>query len=1085
QKKMSLFKNESEPDYEVDNDNNFLAKLAVRPLVATNCTDFVVAHSNIALNPVRKLSEVSLMPHILETMHKLGLNRLLRVQSHTWRHLLVDRGHGAMVVAAPRSGRTLSYIPPVCDVVSRAILEAKKVKLNQLSESPLLGALAVILVPDLERVSHVSALCNAFLRRISHDEGYTLILNVPSTENPDFFRRLFNGVGCLVTTPAQLVWIWRNVQNLLQFKHLKVIVYDDIDLMDQEMLAKAEEVLRKLIPMNRSHPQLVMISQSYDSVQMSKLKLLNSNPALIFGDLLEAALYGETRLQIALRPALDKVDEVIKLLKQRPPKDYRTVIFCSDDKDMQCLVYLLQEYSYSCLPYYQDANLEVAEEVHSWLSETRGIILLTTDNCPELSIRKAHTLIHYSMSRSWGRFKMRYLALAGNLSNKLDQDPSRRETESLQLHSLVLLDDSNQMQLPRLVDFARKHQKVDDNLVAISKLIRKESAKLNPNRNVACGQILMMGNCITSSCEERHQADLIDQPSASVPTSGDVKLLLVRVYSPTHFCVHLLEHLPPGQSWKAYPSLPVQHMRLQLLQGCNNERYWPPVAGDVCLCRLEAHKIRVRVLKVSPIENVNLAVQNLSVLVQSMDEDTRIFSVKSGRLYVCSKELQAEPPLALDLRLFGLVPQSGERSWSEEDRKGIEFKLRNLPKECFLQASVEFSTSHTIFARNLMGISYASGMRLHVRRLDLCQHLTEAKLAKSSQQAKDKIRNFFEGVTGTDPGEEKHEKLRVKKVQKEEQIEEQLEEQLEENNNNLPAKPVLKKRAQSMIQMGLELAKLNREQKVKEQDLEEAAEMVKKLEQKAKQPQEQSLSNEGLQQLMQCINNIAALELEDGKTMAKLQHREMLLGASKLLDHMETGKVTSETRKRKRKEAKYQSEFKVTPPPRQPQLISSVMRPSTSYYQTLTTLELHVLLPDDSYEYAALLSSNQLFFHASHSSLEPSVHQFILSLGLPYSSLKHFMRGRTVYMSLKKTVAMLDPLNFHLYHRFLKPNLDKFGQQDVRDEEQQVEKFTKYGQQMVLNESEYKDQEDNEDSADEDLNLDGIERGDNHNQYED
>ncbi|KAH8345127.1 hypothetical protein KR059_006327, partial [Drosophila kikkawai] len=1066
-----------------------------RPLLSTNCTDFVLAHSKGALRPVRQLPEVILLPHILEMMHKLRLNRLLRVQSHTWPHLIVDRGHGAMVVAAPRSGRTFSYLPPVCDVISRTIMAT-------VDTDNLLGALAVILVKDLERVRHVSAVCHAFLRKLKHATTYTLVLNIPSDNNPEFFHCLFNGVGCLVATPAQLVWMFKDMEKLMKFEHLKFIVYDDIDLMDPRLLTKAELVLKNLILMDHSHPQMVMISQTYDPVQMARLKLLNSNPVLIFGDMLEAALYGKARLRIAICPQQKKFNEVLKILEQRPPQKYRTVIFCSDDADMRRLVvHLLEkkEPSFSCLPYYEDADMEVAEQVQGWLVDTQGIILLATDNCPELSIRHAHTLIHYSMSLSWGKFKMRHLAISGNLVNRLVSDSSTSEKGTfLQPHSLILLDESNQKQLPRLVDFVGKHQPVDEEIKALAKKIREKFAKLEANQNVVCRQIMMLGDCINKQCEERHHADHMDRPLATVPTLGDIKVSLVRVYSPTHLCVHLLEHLPPGESWKPYPSLPAQQMRLQLLQSnCSMERFWPPIAGTICLYRNKAINVRVRVLKVAPIEDVNIYLNNLYVLVQAMDEDTQIFSVRSGRLYKCPEELQAEPPLAIDLRLFGLIPQSGERGWSEKDRRDIEYKLKNLPIGCFLQATIQFATSHTIFVSNLVAMFYASAMKVHVRKLSLGQHLIKAKLAKSCPLAKDTIFTFFEEVL-----EVKEEGDDKQKLKAEEQLKEENNNETKENNP--PNKTFIQGRALSVIQMGLDQVKRNmlaRERKVKEasdeaakveqeeKDPKDEAKKLKKEEKESKQPEQipkdpedqSAESNKSLNQLIQCIENIKIIAKLEAEEDDNHMFADTLTGATKLIDIMKGyPEVTNDDKQKKKTEKKKAtkdsiSKFTVTKP-RDPtmqlQLPSNVVRPPTNYYQTLTTLELQVLLPDEGYKYSALLIDNQVLFQATHPSLE-LCHEFQLPLGVAYSYLKDYMRGRTVYISVKKTVAMPDPLNFDLYQRFLKPNHEKFGKMDEQREEQEKKPRKAVPFKDVGWHNEYQEIED---SADEDHHVDGIER---------
>ncbi|KAH8361165.1 hypothetical protein KR200_003745 [Drosophila serrata] len=1052
----------------------------IHPLSATNCTDFVVAHSNTILRPVRQLSEVSFLPHTLQVMRKLRLDRMLRVQSHTWRHLIIDRGHGAMVVAGPRSGRTFSYIPPVCDIAFRVIKEAHKADVG--------GPLIVILVPDLDRVRHVTGHCHEFLRILNQDRIYTPVLNVPTTKPPGFYHRLIHGVGCLVATPSQLVFVLENIDDIIQFENIKVIVYDDIDLMDPEMLARADKVLKKISSRILCHPQLMIVSQSYDPALMAKLKLLNSNPALIFGDILEAALYGETHLRIVLVPAQDKINEVRKMLQVRSPKYHRTVIFCVDDGEMRLLVKLLEEkHSYRCLPYYQDANLEVREQFHQWLSHTHGIILLITDNCPELKIRSAHTLIHYSMSNSWSKFKMRHLAISDNLNNKLHSDFSRRRNP-IQLNSLVLLDETNQKQLPRLVDFAQRFQHVDDDIVAVAKQIRLQLARLTADQSIVCRQIMMLGDCINSSCEERHYADYMDQPIPSVPTSGDVKILLVRLYTPTHFCVHILEHLPPGKSWIAFPSLPVEDMRRQLMQGNINERYWPPVVGTICLCLIDGKKARVRVLRVTHIKSVNNADHNLKVLVQAMDEDTRIYSVKCGHLYKCPEELQAKPPMAIDLRLFGIVPYSGERDWASEDRQGIENTLMGLPGECFLQATVQFATAHTIFVRNMVAVSFAKNVKIHIRHFSLRKYLIENNLGKSCQQARDKILAFFEDVLRTIL--EMQEADQLKNDQEEMEVEEQeeqkvkVEEQKENTKeNNSPNAPVFRMKFKDVLPMGLKHVRQRKEQEQKrEQDKDEQLKQ-----EEDKKADKQSQNNEGLKQLVQCVNNIAALQIEDAKTMPDQDNSQMLLAASKLLDHMENGApdVNGKPKKSPKKQYTKSSDFKVNPPrdPRvQHKLPPNVKRPRTTYYQTLATLELQVELPDDKYRYTAVLVDNNVLFQAIHPSLD-QCYQFQLPMGVPYMALKHYLRGRTIYMSVKKRMAMPDPLNYHHYRHFLKPNHEQFGHMDCHQEEQ-VEKFYKYGQNMKIKEIKYKEKED-EESAEEDCNMDGIERGDDNDRYED
>lgn len=398
-------------NYEVQ--DSFPFAQYARPLLTANCSEYAVSHSNIRLQPARQMSEVAFLPHILYTMRRLRLTQLLRLQSYAWPHLGQGAGHGAVIVSAPRSGRTMSYVPPLCQVVCTALSEQRRRK----PRWNLLGPVALVLTADLNRVQQIGCICNAMLRKAKNEEWLALVLTVPSARNPEFFQRLLNGVGCLVATPAQLLWLLSF--DMIRMPHLRFIAYDDVDLMATEQFYQAHQ---QLVAMTKEqHPQLIVTSQSYNDKHLHMVCELNDNPMVLFGDVLEAALYGGTRLRLALLKREAKRIELLQLLKQRSPHQLRTVISCNTDADINDLVQMLTAEGYGCLPYYQTADMEVREHVHRWMQDTRGEVFLCTDGCPELNIRHAHTLVHYSMSDSWSKFKLRHLALADNLRNQFAQ----------------------------------------------------------------------------------------------------------------------------------------------------------------------------------------------------------------------------------------------------------------------------------------------------------------------------------------------------------------------------------------------------------------------------------------------------------------------------------------------------------------------------------------------------------------------------------------------------------------------------------------------------------------------------------------
>ncbi|KAI8037293.1 putative ATP-dependent RNA helicase BoYb [Drosophila gunungcola] len=1022
------------------------AEYAIRPMVVTNCSEYVVAHARRELLPARQFTEVSLLPHILETMRKLGLNKLLRLQSYTWPHLAGGAGHGAMIVGAPGSGRTFSYVPPVCHAVCKAITESRST-LSGLKpgawQPDQQGAKALILVPDLRRVRQVSALCHALLRKAYKEDWFTLILNVPSTKSSEFFLRLLNGVGCLVATPAQLVWFWQEAPGLMRFPCLQFLVYDDVDLMSVEQLQGVQQVLQEILPLTHS-PQVVMVSQSYSSTLMAKLRALNDQPALVFGDIMEAALYGGTHIRISLVRSSAKVNAVVQLLQQRPPDNYRTVIYCADDWDLQRLEMALNDQGYDCLPYYQTSDLAVREQVHGWQANSRGVILLCTDNCPELSIRDAHTLIHHSMSVSWSKFKMRHLMLSDNLHNSL---ASRANPVRVSLHSLVLLADNNHRELPRLVDFLQLRQEVDPGVVAVAKRIRQEMGKAKSDQKALCSQILVLGKCYDPVCPDRHHVNHLDRRPDYMPASGDVKVQLVKVYSPTHFCVRILEHMPLQGSWQSLPSPAVQELRMQLKLEKEAPRYWPLVVGAICIYHSTITKERVRVLKVANIQNVNIVQSDLSVEVQALDTDTRIFSTTCGRLFECPEAMQREPPMACDLRLLGLVPYSGERSWTKEDCRNVKYMLTQLPKEHFLQAKIQFAAAGTLYVRNLVAIVYADQFKVHLRHLNLAQRLIKTTLVKRCEKATNMILNFFEDVfIDKDIGEEEEKEKDAQESK--ESVESEPKGTVEDPEKHPTS--LLSGRCLRLAQIALEVGKENQlQQELLEtkSTIEDASnnQMAKPSTETKEDARPQS-NKDPLSELYECFMNCARLQLEDKK--------ESVQNSS----HAATDPVDPAN----------QAQIQI-------QLPHNVVRPSVTYYQTTTTLEFQVSLPEDDYEYQTMLFESQLFFRAISKSSE-LIQQFILTLRFPLGVLRHHIKGRTVYISITKSLACSYPLAFGEY-RFLKPNHDGFDKQyDPR--KRALQRLSRCLKDFGYIKQDIELQDRSEESEDEERNLDGIERGD-------
>ncbi|KAM8711129.1 hypothetical protein ACLKA7_000290 [Drosophila subpalustris] len=1004
----------------------------VQPLLAANCSEYAVAHSNLCLQPARQMSEVSFLPHILYAMRRLRLTQLLRVQSYAWPYLKQGADRGAVVVGAPRSGRTLSFVPPLCQVVCTSLAEQRSRRRWELN-----GPIALVLVADLGRVQQIGGLCNTMLRKAKNEEWLTLVLTVPSAQTPDFFLRWLNGVGCLVATPAQFLWLCSS--NLLRMPELRFVAYDDVDLMPMEQLGQVHQQLLSLTR-HKQRPQLVITSQSYNHKLLHMLSEFNAHPMLLFGDILEAALYGGVRMRMLLLKRKAKHEELLRLLQRRSPHLLRTVINCHSDAEISDLVRTLEDIGgYKCLPYYQTADMDVRDHVHRWMQNTKGELLLCTDDCPELNIRHAETLVHYSLSDSWSKFKLRHLNLADNLRNRFApsltekgpvEQSSDKDFKQDGLLSLVFLDESNHKQLPRLVDFLQMHQHVEERIVLLARHIRNQLESLKSNEPALCDVLLSLGHCGDTVCSQRHQLLPHDRLlPAQMPTHGDVKLQLIRVYTPTHYCVRLLEHLQPDGTWQPLPRPVTLEMKLQLLQSEDCRRHWPPKARDICTYRNDYGYERVRILRVAPIKQLNLSRTDVAVEVQAMDVDTRLIKTTSGKLYMCPEELRDVPALSIDLRILGMVPFTGERSWHAEDGRQCAEWISAVPQPNFLQASIVVSLAHTIFVHNLAVNSYAPNLQMHVRRFNMCMQLTRRKLAKKCEQAIDKLLGFLASDQLNQTHQTKVEESVPHAVVETHPLKQSQEE--EKTADKVPTG-----RIGYFAQMAMQLGKENRlrlEEQQQEQPLDE---------------KRNTLKDNSVEALYNCLMNCTLLDLQEKQQSAVNCNVPEELLKQIMEPQQEQPKQPKQPEKNRIAE---NNKTKTTAPQaveKSPNLHyqtpANIVRPEVIYYQTSCTLELKVILPEDNIEYEAMLHNGRCICFWTLGASESIRYQFTVNTHCPCQSLSHRRQGRTVYLSILKALAETYPLELSFY-RFMKPQHEKLNSL----EEQRRSRVANFGTRLL------------------------------------
>lgn len=73
---------------------------------------------------------------------------------------------------------------------------------------------------------------------------------------------------------------------------------------------------------------------------------------------------------------------------------------------------------------------------------------------PDLEVNKAQHIIHYSLSKSWTMFTRRFACSFGYYKDPFREESNKPRQSS---SSLILLDENNNEQLPKLVEYLRIH----------------------------------------------------------------------------------------------------------------------------------------------------------------------------------------------------------------------------------------------------------------------------------------------------------------------------------------------------------------------------------------------------------------------------------------------------------------------------------------------------------------------------------------------------------------------------------------------------------------------------------------------------
>uniref|UniRef100_A0A1A9WKS7 Probable ATP-dependent RNA helicase spindle-E n=1 Tax=Glossina brevipalpis TaxID=37001 RepID=A0A1A9WKS7_9MUSC len=702
----------------------------------------VLAHSNVPLTRLKSLNDAHFLPMIHDEMLRMGRNKVYRIQTYAWLHLL--RNNSLLIVNPTQSGKTWSYLPALCNNIYFDVSDLK----------PTYGPISIVLVASTKHVELIADLCRRLLRNLNDAVATTIVASFGLRNLTDTKIKLLNSCGVLIATPSSLLRLLNDNENdLFDAERLKRIVIDDMDLILSRASEDFEIALKTLFTMCKKTEaktlaiQVIVTSRSWNDWFIKILRLLN-HPLLLIGDFLEAAVYGKVELSIILRSKLEKNEVIRGFLQKYNESIYvnnRTMILCKKDDDVEEVIKYLQEYGYNGFGYYSYSTEEERRIINEWKYKISNQILVCIDaGLADLQIRNVQNLIHYSMPSSWTQFTTRFSVLQGSYDNFLINNFEKMLNyvdNTKKVRSLILLDEDNNEQLPRLVHFMRMHdQIVHPNIRAVAKSLLKarEEARICEGVQL-CSDVLEFGECDEPHCIKRHEITSLDVVTEKddIPMNGELRVHILQVFSPTHYAARLMEHKPiHSNEWsdvkysREAVTFAVQ-LNLHYRDPNNTVQHWPPEIGDICVYKyLDVYR-RVRILDMPPVpKNATVIQDSLELTLKLIDDGLVVPKARSCEIFFCDPKFKDFPCQAIDIRLMNMVPYDNERVWDSMATDQVRKWIRDdIKANQVVHVSVNFALASTIWINNLVVMEKMPTIDTYVQLIHLKMALIARKLA--------------------------------------------------------------------------------------------------------------------------------------------------------------------------------------------------------------------------------------------------------------------------------------------------------------------------------------------------------------------
>ncbi|KAH8373295.1 hypothetical protein KR200_008971 [Drosophila serrata] len=660
----------------------------------------VLAHSRQMVNPVDSLAHLPFCQEIRRSMNDLNIRSMLPMQLYSWPHIM--KGGSVVLINDPGRGRTWSYLPVLCSAVLSSLQN------TAYSRAIKLGPLAILLVDSKDRARELTNICISLMS--SSDTQMLKVVNSHGYSLNNCQLMLLNSCGILVTTPDHFLDLMNCGISLIDPKRLEFFIFDDFDRVQKATTKGLNEVIKKLNGMPTSpRMQLILVAQQWHEKEFEKLLKDTPKPLAVFGNFLEAAMYGDLRLKFILKESNKKADVLLKFLADQKAFNKRTVIYCKNEIDLTVLDRILTNAGYEWVGP-SDAQNQVPHK-----------LLMISDEIetPRLAVRNFEVVIHYSLPNTWSKFTQRFSAMADQIPNyftTMAQDEKKQP-----LLSYLLLDRSNSRQFDRLTEFLRAHGYLTDGAPWMNCQPQVDDSI------PCCPFFLSTGEC-DMSCHKRHHFIPADMPENPMQQKGSViRCKLCKVYDPTHMAVWPLQYQTNGSTEWVDAPYPVNKWlpAIEMSMGTNQNVHHPYRLGDVCAVHHLGYFKRVKIVDIQ---------SRGQVTVQVMDYGTELLHVNARQLLQCPEQkFRAIPSLAMDIRLSGV--SVGEGKWLTDTTQWVKQSLSEITDRHQIQITVDFSMLNVVYAAEVALVEKCLKMGTSVYKLLLRKELINRGFDQEDSQS--------------------------------------------------------------------------------------------------------------------------------------------------------------------------------------------------------------------------------------------------------------------------------------------------------------------------------------------------------------